>query len=134
MAICEKCNDTGVIETGNNDVPCPCPAGDKAVFNVTGEGHLTGAEIKRRNSLPQMPTKQGDRVEYGHLFRWYERPGCWHSTDGQHVIVVPPQVSQQSWLVIVPDNDSVEEIEGHRAEARSFVIAETYIRQMRSAA
>jgi hypothetical protein len=48
MPNCKKCNDTGVIETGNNDLPCDCPAGDTALFNTCGvEGAVTGAEMKR---------------------------------------------------------------------------------------
>lgn len=48
MASCGKCMDTGVIETGNNDLPCDCPAGDLALFNVTKVvGPVTGGEIKR---------------------------------------------------------------------------------------
>jgi hypothetical protein len=123
-----------VIETGNNDIPCRCSAGDTAIFNRAGEGQITGAEIKRLNNLPQMPTKLGDRTEYGHLFRWYERAGFWHTTSGQHVVVVPPRVPCQPWLVIIPDQDRVEDIEGHEAEGRAFVIAEVYTRQMKSAA
>jgi hypothetical protein len=34
---CSKCRDTGVIETGNNDLACDCPKGDTALFNVAGE-------------------------------------------------------------------------------------------------
>lgn len=26
---CDTCRDTGVWETGNNDMVCPCPAGEK---------------------------------------------------------------------------------------------------------
>jgi hypothetical protein len=48
---CEKCQDTGVIETGNNDLPCECPAGDKAIFNVVG-GQQTGAQLKRELGIP----------------------------------------------------------------------------------
>lgn len=44
---CRRCNDRGVIETGNNDLPCDCPAGDTALFN-TERGTETGAEIKAR--------------------------------------------------------------------------------------
>lgn len=44
---CLKCSDSGVVETGNNDHPCDCPAGDKAVFNVGGRGQVLGAELKR---------------------------------------------------------------------------------------
>ncbi len=47
MANCKKCNDTGVIETGNSDVPCECPAGDTVVFSGLN-GPETGAEIKKR--------------------------------------------------------------------------------------
>jgi hypothetical protein len=32
---CRRCNDRGVIETGNNDLPCDCPAGDMQLFNTT---------------------------------------------------------------------------------------------------
>jgi hypothetical protein len=134
MPTCRDCNNTGVIETGNNDIPCHCPAGNTAVFNCTGEGQLTGAEIKHLNDLPQMPTKFGVRTEFGHTFDWYEGPGCWHSTSGQHVVVVPPHAQHQSWLVIVPDIRSVEEITGRSAEARAFIIAETYTRQLKSVA
>lgn len=51
--ICKACRDTGVIETGDNDEPCRCAAGDKALFNVSTVGGLrqvTGAEIKRRGA------------------------------------------------------------------------------------
>jgi hypothetical protein len=42
---CPECKDTGVVDTGNNDFPCKCPAGKKAIFNVAGRGQMTGAEI-----------------------------------------------------------------------------------------
>ena len=48
MPKCKECNDTGVIDTGNNDLPCDCPAGATAQFNVAGvSGPVTGAEVKR---------------------------------------------------------------------------------------
>lgn len=56
MATCAKCNDTGSIDTGNNDLPCDCPAGDKALFNDAGViGPITGAELKRHflNNSPE---------------------------------------------------------------------------------
>ncbi len=56
MPNCKKCNDTGVIETGNNDLPCDCPAGATALFNVAGvEGPVTGKEFKRHfvNNCPE---------------------------------------------------------------------------------
>jgi len=48
MAKCPKCNDTGVIETGNNDLPCDCPVGATALFDIAGvEGPVSGAENLR---------------------------------------------------------------------------------------
>jgi hypothetical protein len=57
MPKCSKCGDSGVIETGNNDLPCSCEAGDKALFNdahVKG-GSITGAQVKRHflNNSPE---------------------------------------------------------------------------------
>jgi hypothetical protein len=49
IVLCSKCEDTGVIETGNNDFACSCPAGDTAMFNVSGhDGPISGAKMKRR--------------------------------------------------------------------------------------
>jgi len=56
MSQCSKCNDTGVHDTGNNDLPCDCPAGETALFNQAGViGPVTGAEIKRHflNGSPE---------------------------------------------------------------------------------
>lgn len=52
---CTKCRDTGVIETGNNDLPCDCAAGDVAQFNVSGVGQIDGASVKRHhlNNSPE---------------------------------------------------------------------------------
>lgn len=53
---CERCGDSGVIETGNNDLPCECPAGKTALFNEAGvQGPVTGAEVRRHflNSSPE---------------------------------------------------------------------------------
>lgn len=44
---CDKCSDTGVIETGNNDLPCSCSAGDFAMFNVAGRGKVQGWILKK---------------------------------------------------------------------------------------
>lgn len=45
--LCMNCSDSGVVESGNNDFPCHCPAGDKAKFNVSGRGQVTGSELKK---------------------------------------------------------------------------------------
>lgn len=54
---CRECKGTGVIDTGNNDLPCDrCPAGNRALFNVSGVvGPVTGAEMRRHflNSSPE---------------------------------------------------------------------------------
>lgn len=47
---CQTCNDTGVEETGSNDLPCACPAGDTAKFSVCTRGgvkEFTGGQLKR---------------------------------------------------------------------------------------
>ena len=53
--ICSKCNDTGVIETGNNDLACSCEAGATALFNEACVGLVTGAEIRQHyyNDSPE---------------------------------------------------------------------------------
>lgn len=49
---CEKCDGTGVIETGNNDFPCGCAAGSTARFNVAGvTGSVPGAYLKKEMTL-----------------------------------------------------------------------------------
>ncbi len=56
---CKVCDDTGVYETGNNDLPCDCPAGETALFNTytTSKGSITvtGAQMRRHylNGSPE---------------------------------------------------------------------------------
>ncbi len=85
MVICKTCNDTGVIETGNNDLPCDCPLGNTALFNQAGViGQVTGAEVKRHflNCSPE-PINPGQKAlhasslpgriqtkMYKKIFRW----------------------------------------------------------------
>jgi hypothetical protein len=48
MPNCTICNDTGSIDTGNNDLPCTCSTGDTALFNQAGvTGSITGQQVKR---------------------------------------------------------------------------------------
>lgn len=59
MPRCEKCGDTGIIETGNNDLPCDCSFGDTALFNIAWvEGPVTGAEM-RRHFMNHSPERIG---------------------------------------------------------------------------
>ena len=61
MPTCQKCNNTGEIETGNNDLPCDCPSGAAVLFNQAGvTGSVTGGEIRRHflNDSPE-PIKLG---------------------------------------------------------------------------
>ncbi len=47
MAKCKKCNNTGIIDTGNDDLPCDCDAGTSAQFNIAGvDGSVTGREVR----------------------------------------------------------------------------------------
>ena len=54
-AKCERCDDTGVIETGNNDLPRDCSAGGAARFNVAGVGNVSGEAVRRHylNNSPE---------------------------------------------------------------------------------
>jgi hypothetical protein len=68
MPKCTECNDTGVIETGNNDLPCDhCPAGAAALFNSCGiKGPVTGAELRRHffnNSPEPLDLPYGTKAE-----------------------------------------------------------------------
>ncbi|HEY4515232.1 MAG TPA: hypothetical protein VJJ22_03700 [Candidatus Paceibacterota bacterium] len=121
-ALCKYCGGTGVIETGNNDLPCPCPAGDTAKFSVAGEGFLTGAEIKRRDAQSQMPTKTGDRIEYGYLFVWKEDQQAWLSLAGD-VVVRPPIGPGTTWEYVDRVAEEEHLVSGHQAEGRVFCIA-----------
>lgn len=49
-ASCATCRGTGVIETGNNDLPCSCEAGDRAIFSTTG-GQRAGKQLKVEHNL-----------------------------------------------------------------------------------
>jgi hypothetical protein len=52
---CSHCNDSGVIETGNNDLPCEhCPKGRTAVFN-TMDGRQTGEQMVTQEFGRPMP-------------------------------------------------------------------------------
>ncbi len=56
MPRCTKCGDSGVIDTGNNDLPCDCGQGDHVLFNATEvDGPVTGAEVRQHflNGSPQ---------------------------------------------------------------------------------
>lgn len=53
---CKKCGDTGIIETGNNDLPCDCLAGNKALFNTAFvDRPITGREFKKYLATDKKP-------------------------------------------------------------------------------
>ena len=154
MPNCEDCKDTGVIETGNNDLPCPnCPAGQTAVFN-TPEGAKTGAELLARLYVTPPPRGpkpvQGEmRLEYGHVFIWQELEfhrfnhsdgemifyrGHWQTTSGNLVRVFPPDEFYKCWTEYINDEagEDLHRMIGHDAEARAFCGAEVYSRQTRT--
>jgi hypothetical protein len=70
MPKCNNCGDTGIIETGNNDLPCDCPAGSTAMFNEAGvSGLVSGAEIKRhfQNDSPEPIRTDSDGIQASEL-------------------------------------------------------------------
>ncbi len=70
MALCKKCNGTGVIETGNNDLPCDCSAGETALFNNADvKGSITGAELRRHflNNSPEPIAVGRERISASSL-------------------------------------------------------------------
>jgi hypothetical protein len=152
MPNCEDCKDTGVIETGNNDLPCHCPAGRTALFN-TADDPLTGLDIimRRKTPLPKWPEPvQGTmRLEYGHVFIWQELEfhhfnhsdgegiffrGHWQTTSGNLVRVFPPFVGYGYWTIYINDaaGEDTRPLCGYDAEARAFCGAEVYSRQRRT--
>lgn len=55
VPVCGKCRN-GVIETGNNDLPCDCPLGDTARFNTVdsaGRGVTISGAALRQTFVPQ---------------------------------------------------------------------------------
>lgn len=47
-APCTRCSNTGIVKTGNNDLPCNCQAGDKALFSVAGADHpVPGRKVRQ---------------------------------------------------------------------------------------
>lgn len=70
MSKCTKCDDTGVIETGNNNLACDCQVGETALFNVTGIDspteeeymfHLVNAYISE-NTIPISDTPEIEKI------------------------------------------------------------------------
>ncbi len=126
MATCNKCNDTGVIETGNNDLPCDCPAGDTSIFNTT-DGSMTGAQIKERDAITAFPTELKDRVESGTSFRWNGLFRYWVADSASRVAVVPPSLPGEPWIVSA-NGRHLNRLTGDDAEDRAFCVAATYAR------
>lgn len=63
---CIECYDTGVIETGNNDLPCDCRLGAIALFNTVGvDGPVTGSEMRDHflNNSPNPIETTGGRID-----------------------------------------------------------------------
>ena len=55
MANCNRCNDTGVIDTGNNELPCTCTKRDSAMFNVAGVSQPVNGVAVRKHYLNNSP-------------------------------------------------------------------------------
>ncbi len=79
MAACGKCVN-GVIDTGNNEIPCDCAAGNTALFRIASvDGVVTGAESRRHfhNGSPEPIATSGGRVSASTL---PGRPRPFHET------------------------------------------------------
>lgn len=66
---CNRCRD-GVVDTGNNDLPCDCPKGSSALFNTAGvAGLVTGAESRRHffNGSPEPLAHHGKEISASSL-------------------------------------------------------------------
>lgn len=77
MVTCMSCKGTGVIETGNNDLPCTCPAGDRALFYVVGSSEpMTGFEMRARLHATARTPPTGNRPEGIQVLRnsYYDTP------------------------------------------------------------
>lgn len=82
MENCSRCHDTGVIETGNNDLPCDCVQGDIAKFNVAGlNNSISGKLLKKLNTEniemfcnPEEKLKFSD-LKVGDVFISFPIPG-----------------------------------------------------------
>lgn len=64
-----RCKD-GVVDTGNNDLPCDCPKGSSALFNTCGvKGLVTGAESRRHffNGSPELLAHHGKEISASSL-------------------------------------------------------------------
>lgn len=70
---CTRCNDTGVIETGNNDLPCDCEAGQTAVFNVATCGGVVQMNGSSFASSSEVQKREPRRVE------WIEGKGSYRA-------------------------------------------------------
>lgn len=92
LAKCRECGDTGIIETGNNDIPCECPAGDTAVlFNAVGGIQQTGKEVRaefaanageRKRVVDELIHKSAIRELTAHIAKcpigWHGGRVIWH--------------------------------------------------------
>lgn len=83
---CQKCKDTGVIETGNNDIPCVCPEGDTAIFNDAELGAITGKQLKKK--LGFKPAKLPPILQETDKFaRWIDTTPQWIQSAASSSIV-----------------------------------------------
>lgn len=75
--LCATCKDTGIIDTGNNDLPCTdCDRGKDKLFQVAmcgGPVIMMGAEVAHRTQRrrePELTIKDGP---FGHVLSPYRK-------------------------------------------------------------
>ena len=71
---CLKCKNTGIIETGNNDLRCSCQVGSEAVFNIAGQPFQEGPFRQAKEQLvgPWCSRCGGTGIDESHV----DRPRC----------------------------------------------------------
>jgi len=83
---CSRGCKEGILDTGNNDLPCDCSKGSSALFNIAGvDGLVSGAESRRHflNMSPEplrpthpnllassLPGRNQDLESFEHKSRW----------------------------------------------------------------
>lgn len=74
--------------------------------------------------------RRQNRKEYGILFKWRQKLGCWSNDSGgrrRAIQVVPPKNNEGVWWVIIPSTEVRCDFPN---ETEAFSCAEVYTRQV----
>lgn len=71
-----------------------------------------------------------DRKEHGHLFKWDTEEGCWETSAGKKVRVIPPAEGSTTWRVQVSSTGFKREVTKEEGgEKKAFLLADIYSKQ-----